>query len=90
MKWNRIVAGAFLVTLSAAGGYQVRAHAQQFPKPCTVIVPAAWGEYAGTSAGTGMVFEDQNGTLRIISQMPCSIDGSVSGPPAVLAEIRRK
>jgi hypothetical protein len=90
MKWNRIVAVAFLVTLSAVGGYQVRAHAQQFPKPCTVIVPADWGEYAGTSAGTGMVFEDQNGTLRIISQMPCSIDGGVSEPPAVLAEIRRK
>ncbi len=90
MKWNRIAAGAVLVSVSAAGGYQLRAHAQQFPKPCTVIVPADWGQYAGTSAGTGMVFEDQNGTLRVIAQLPCSIDGGLYGPPAVLAEIHRK
>jgi len=90
MKWNRIAAVAVLVSVSAVGGYQVRAHAQQFPKPCTVVIPAEWGEYAGMSTGTGMIFEDQHGTLRIIPQIPCSIDGGVSGPPPVLAEIIRK
>jgi len=94
MKTKRIAALATLVLAAAIGGYQLRAHAQQqpqqFPKPCTVIIPEEWGEYAGTATGTGMVFEDSHGTLRIISDIPCSIDGSVSGPPRVIAQILRK
>lgn len=90
MKWNRIAAVTALVTASAVGGYQVRAHAQQFPKPCTVVIPVEWGQYAGMSTGTGMIFEDQNGTLRIVPQIPCTVDGRVGGPPPVIAEIVRK
>ena len=94
MTGKRIAAVAGVLLVSAIGGYQLRAHAQQqsqqFPKPCTVIVPAEWGDYAGTATGAGMVFEDKDGTLRIISNLPCSIDGSVGGVPRVIAEIRRK
>ena len=94
MNGKRVAAATILVFVSALGGYQLRAHAQQqpqqFPKPCSVIVPSEWGEYAGTVTGTGMVFEDKDGTLRIISDIPCTIDGSVGGTPRILAVIRRK
>lgn len=91
MNFKRIAAGATLVLLSAVGGYQVKAHAQQdFPPTCRVVVPAAWGEYRGTSVESGMVFEDENGTLRLIPQLPCTVDGTPNGPPRVIAEIRRK
>ena len=55
-----------------------------------VLVPAEWGEYKGMSTGTGMVFEDSNGTLRIIGQMPCPVSKDALGTPRVDVEIRRK
>ncbi|MGA8874245.1 MAG: hypothetical protein WB555_01870 [Candidatus Korobacteraceae bacterium] len=91
MNWKRVAAVVTLALVSAVGGYQVKAHAQQdFPPPCSVVVPAAWGEYRGSSVDSGMVFEDKNGTLRLIAQLPCTLDGSPNGPPRVIAEIRRK
>ena len=91
MNWKRIAALVTLVLVSAIGGYQVKAHAQQdFPPPCTVVVPAEWGKYRGNAVGSGLVFEDKSGTLRIIAQLPCTLDGTPNGPPRVLAEIRRK
>ena len=94
MNGKRIAVVTSLALVSAIGGYQLKAHAQQqpkqFPYPCTVLIPADWGEYAGTATGAGMVFEDSSGTLRIISDIPCSIDGGVSGTPRIIAEIRRK
>ncbi len=80
-----------LVLVSAISGYQLKAHAQQqFPKPCTVVIPFEWGKYKGVSAGSGLVFEDKNGTLRVISQIACNIDGSVATTPQVMVEIHRK
>lgn len=91
MKWTRIAMFGSLVMLSAVGGYQVKAHAQQdFPYPCSVVVPAEWGRYRGSVVESGLVFEDKNGTLRIIQQLPCTLDGTPNGPPRVIAEIRRK
>ncbi len=91
MNWKRIAALAMLVFLSAVGGYQVKAHAQQdFPPPCSIVIPADWGKYRGTAERAGMVFEDKYGTLRIIAQLPCTLDGTPNGPPRVIAEIRRK
>ena len=91
MNWKRIAALVTLVLVSAIGGYQVKAHAQQdFPPPCTVVVPAEWGKYRGNAVGSGLVFEDKSGTLRIIAQLPCTLDGTPNGPPRVLAEVRRK
>ncbi len=91
MNWNRIAAVVTLVLVSAIGGYQLKVHAQQqFPKPCTVVIPSEWGKYKGVSAGSGLVFEDKNGTLRIVSQISCNIDGSVTSPPQVMVEIHRK
>jgi len=91
MNWKRIAAGVTLVFLSSIGGYQLKAHAQQdFPPPCSVVVPVAWGKYRGNIEGTGLVFEDKNGTLRLIPQLPCTMDGTSNGPPRVVAEILRK
>jgi hypothetical protein len=70
LNWKRIAALVTLV-LSAIGGDQVKAHAQQdFPPPCSVVVPAEWGKYRGSVIESGLVFEDKNGTLRIIQQVP--------------------
>ena len=91
MNWKRIAAIATPVFASAIGGYQLKAHAQQeFPATCSVVVPAEWGKYRGYAGGNGLVFEDKAGTLRIIPQLPCTIDGTLGGTPRVLAEIRRK
>ena len=91
MNGKRIAAAVTLILVSAIGGYQVKVHAQQdFPPPCTVVIPADWGKYRGNAVGTGLVFEDRNGTLRIIQQLPCTLDGTPNGPPRVIAEIRRK
>ncbi len=91
MNPNRIAVLVTLVLVSAVGGYQVKAHAQgQYSKPCSVVVPSEWGKYRGTSTGSGMVFEDKNGTLRVVSELPCSIEGGYFNTPRVLVEIRRK
>ncbi len=91
MNSKRIATVVTLVLLSAAGGYQLKAHAQQqYPPACNVVVPVEWGDYKGISAGAGIVFQDKNGTLRIISEIPCSIDRSMVGTPRVTVEIHRK
>jgi hypothetical protein len=50
---------------------------------CVSIVPKAWGQYRGGSAQSGLSFEDSNGTLRFVTNLPC---GAV---PIVALEIRR-
>ncbi len=91
LNWKRIAAVVTLMLLSAIGGYQLKVHAQQgFPPPCTVVIPAEWGEYRGTSVESGMVFEDEDGTLRLIQQLPCTADGTPNGPPRVIAKIYRR
>ena len=91
MKWKRIAGGVALILGSAIGGYQLKAHAQQdFPFPCSVVIPAEWGEFKGNINDTGLVFEDKSGTLRVIQQLPCTLDGTPNGPPRVIAEIRRR
>ena len=52
---------------------------------CRAYVPADWGEYAG-SGQYGIVFKDNEGTLRFFRGAPCGHEGT----PAVDLEIRRK
>ena len=56
--------------------------------PCVVYVPRDWGEFKGISK-FGLVFEDKAGTLRLLDQMSCSMDGG-TGVPQVSVEVRRK
>jgi hypothetical protein len=61
--------------------------AAQNQTPCVAYIPAAWGTYRGASASYGLGFEDSDGTLRFVNQIPCS--GLQQAPPPAL-ELRRK
>jgi hypothetical protein len=37
---------------------------------CVATVPKTWGGYRGGSAQSGLAFEDSNGTLRFITNLP--------------------
>lgn len=50
---------------------------------CTSFVPPEWGEYKGSSEHYGIVFQDNNGTLRFVTNVPCP------GTPQIALEIRR-
>ena len=38
---------------------------------CTTYVPTSWGEYMGSSEHYGIVFKDNAGTLRFLTNIPC-------------------
>lgn len=38
---------------------------------CTTYVPTSWGEYTGSSEHYGIVFKDNAGTLRFLTNIPC-------------------
>jgi hypothetical protein len=41
---------------------------------CTVQVPETWGPFK-TSSTSGFVFEDKDGTLRVLQNLPCGTPG---------------
>ena len=91
MNRKRVGVLVVLVLASAMGGYQLKAHAQQrFPASCSVLIPAEWGKFRGMSTGTGMVFEDKDGNLRVVGTLPCGIDPEQAGVPRVDVLIKRK
>jgi hypothetical protein len=50
---------------------------------CVASVPKSWGQFRGGSAQSGLAFEDQQDTLRFLTNVPCD------GTPLVALEIRR-
>jgi hypothetical protein len=67
-------------------------HASAIPKTpnpqiwtpgCVASVPRSWGTFRGSSAQSGLAFEDSAGTLRFLTNIPCD------GAPVVALEIRR-
>jgi len=60
----------------SAGGAQLNA-------PCVSFVPREWGPYRGGSAQAGLAFEDNAGTLRFVTNLPCG------ATPVVVLEVRR-
>jgi hypothetical protein len=50
---------------------------------CLSSVPSSWGEFKGGSEQSGFAFQDSAGTLRFITNVPCS------GVPQIALEIRR-
>jgi hypothetical protein len=46
-------------------------------------VPAAWGEFKGGNQQSGLAFQDRNGTLRFVTNLPCD------ATPQPALEIRR-
>ena len=88
LRWG-ILAG-IVVMATGLGIREVKAAPQQpLTSPCVVMVPSDWGEFKGISK-FGLVFEDKAGTLRVIDNMPCDIQGGYHGVPNVGVEIRRK
>ncbi|MGH9702630.1 MAG: hypothetical protein ACRD4K_04585 [Candidatus Acidiferrales bacterium] len=50
---------------------------------CVSAVPQQWGQYKGGSAQSGLAFEDREGTIRFLTNIPCG------ATPPVALEIRR-
>ena len=75
---------AFLLILSSERPTKVAA---QIQTPCVAYIPADWGTYKGASASYGLGFEDAEGTLRFVNQIPCS---GLHQAPTLALELRRK
>ena len=90
MKLRLALIAVIIVLAAMIGVHEVKASPQlRLGSPCVITVPAEWGDFKGISK-YGLVFQDQSGTLRIIDQMPCDIDGGYKGVPNVSVEVRRK
>jgi len=50
---------------------------------CVSYVPAAWGEFKGGNQQSGLAFQDRDGTLRFVTNLPCD------ATPQPALEIRR-
>ncbi len=75
-----------LLALIALKLYTAQAAPQptQFWTPgCVATIPKAWGQFKGGDAQSGLAFEDNTGTLRFLTNIPCG------GTPQVALEVRR-
>ncbi|MGA8142910.1 MAG: hypothetical protein WB987_03350 [Candidatus Acidiferrales bacterium] len=80
------IAATVLLALIAIKLYTTKAAAQpaQLWTPgCVAYVPKAWGQFKGGSAQAGLAFEDNTGTLRFLTNIPCG------ATPLVALEVRR-
>ena len=50
---------------------------------CVAQVPSSWGEFKGGSEQSGFAFQDNAGTLRFVTSVPCG------GIPQIALEIHR-
>jgi hypothetical protein len=57
--------------------------AQFWTPGCVATIPKAWGQFKGGDAQSGLAFEDNTGTLRFLTNIPCG------GTPQVALEVRR-
>ena len=82
-----LVLGIFvLLALIAARLYTTNAAprpAQLWTPGCIATIPKSWGQFKGGDAQSGLAFEDNAGTLRFLTNIPCG-----STPPVAL-EVRR-
>jgi hypothetical protein len=86
----KTIAIATLTLLVALLSFKVYA-ASPKPQPqpqvwtpgCVASVPKSWGTFRGASAQSGLAFEDPNGTIRFLTNIPCD------GIPSVSLEIHR-
>jgi hypothetical protein len=59
------------------------AQPQVWTPGCVASVPKSWGTYRGSSAQSGLAFEDASGTIRFLTNIPCD------GTPIISLEIHR-
>jgi|SRR5580700_4894659 hypothetical protein len=73
-----------LLALIAIKLYTTKAAPAQLWTPgCVSNVPKSWGQFKGGSAQSGLAFEDNAGTLRFLTNIPCG------ATPLVALEVRR-
>ena len=77
-----IVAIVALISLKARAA-SPKPEPQIFAPGCIANVPKAWGTFRGASTQSGLAFEDANGTIRFLTNIPCQ------GTPSVSLEIHR-
>jgi hypothetical protein len=70
-----------LAITTALLSFKVYAAAPKSPQPprsqewtpgCVASVPRSWGTFRGASAQSGLAFEDASGTIRFLTNVPCS------------------
>jgi hypothetical protein len=84
-KRTALYLGAITLILSAFFAGRVHGGSESGTAKCKGLVPADWGEYAG-SGQYGIVFKDNEGTLRFFKGVACGHEGI----PNIDLEIRRK
>ena len=84
----KIIAMVVITAIVALVSLKVRA-ASPKPEPqlwtpgCVANIPRSWGTFRGASTQSGLAFEDASGTIRFLTNIPCS------GTPTVSLEIHR-
>jgi hypothetical protein len=83
-----LLAAGTILSLSVVVSRRLPTHAstpgrQDLQAQCVAYVPPEWGEFKGGSTSVGLSFEDSEGTLRFVTNVPCI------GTPPVALEIRR-
>jgi hypothetical protein len=87
-KFLAFASGAVL-TLLAVLAIQLRATratpgpTQLWSPGCVATIPKSWGQFKGGDAQSGLAFEDNTGTLRFLTNIPCG------ATPSVALEVRR-
>ena len=86
-KIQALVLIAFVAGFAASWlsfpGKTIKAAPQSSFGGCVSAVPQQWGQYRGGSAQSGLAFEDREGTIRFLTNIPCG------ATPLVALEIRR-
>jgi hypothetical protein len=83
---SKPLTAAILVLLASAwiDGRSAKPKPQNTWTPaCVAYVPPAWGDFKGGTQQSGLAFQDDAGTLRFVTNIPCN------GTPAPVLEIRR-
>ena len=85
LKTIAIVALTVIVTLLSlkVRAASPKSEPQMFAPGCVASVPKAWGTFRGASTQSGLAFEDANGTIRFLTNIPCQ------GVPSVALQIHR-
>ena len=80
-----------LVLLAALGGFYAgqqqqerTVYAASSSARCQFAVLRDWGDFKGASQW-GFAFEDSSGTIRVFSQLPCTV-----GQPHLAIEMKRE
>jgi hypothetical protein len=78
-----IVALLALIALKLYTSKDAPKRAQFWTPGYVATIPKSWRQFRGGDAQSGLAFEDNTGTLRFLTNIPCA------GTPLVALEVRR-